>query len=199
MKMLMADYNVGNLHSLKKALELAGADVEIITDMSRMADAECMVFPGVGAFDCTVENLLPYREDIRKRLEAGVPCLGICIGAQIQLEGSDEGRSPGLGLFKGRVRLLRSKTVPHMGWNTVETDDPLLEGIEDRHFYFAHSYYCDPENKAMVKGTTEYEGFAFSTLMRKANAVATQFHPEKSSDSGLRFLKNFVAYAEDQA
>ncbi|MCQ2078958.1 MAG: imidazole glycerol phosphate synthase subunit HisH [archaeon] len=199
MKMLMADYNVGNLHSIKKALELAGAEIEVVTDMSRMVDAKCMVFPGVGAFDCTIESLLPYKEAIRARLEAGVPCLGVCIGTHILFPGSDEGNSPGISFFDGRVRGLRSRTVPHMGWNSVETEDPLLDDIEDKHFYFAHSYFCDPETRDTVKGTTTYEGFQFATLMRRQNVVATQFHPEKSSESGLRFLKNFVTFAEDQA
>ena len=198
MKITMADYGVGNIHSIKKALELAGAEVEVVSDMSRLLDAECMMFPGVGAFDCTIEKLLPYREGIRDRLRAGVPCLGICIGEQILFEGSAEGRSPGIGFFKGRVEALRSRTVPHMGWNVVMTQDPLFEGIDDRHFYFAHSYYCAPSDDSVVKGRTEYEGFTFPTMMRGANVVATQFHPEKSSDAGARFLKNFVAFAEDK-
>lgn len=197
MRCTLADYGVGNIHSISKALEIAGFDVEIVSDMSRLLDARCVVFPGVGAFDATVKGLLPYREQIRERMEAGVPTLGICIGAHITLGGSDEGTSPGIGFFGGRVRRLQSKTVPHMGWNTVETDDPMLEGIGDRHFYFAHSYYCDPEPKDVVKGTTEYEGFRFATLMRRSNTVAVQFHPEKSSESGQRFLRNFEAFAEE--
>ena len=86
-----------------------------------------------------------------------------------------------------------------MGWNTVLGEDPMFEDVKDRHFYFAHSYYCDPISREVVKGKTEYEGFEFSTLMRRKNVVATQFHPEKSSDSGLTFLRNFVAFAEDKA
>lgn len=85
-----------------------------------------------------------------------------------------------------------------MGWNTVFGDDSLFEGIKDRHFYFAHSYYCDPVSEDVVKGTTEYEGFEFATLMRYKNVVATQFHPEKSSESGLAFLKNFVTAMENE-
>lgn len=199
MKMLMADYSVGNLHSLKKALELAGAEVEVVADMTRLLDADCIVFPGVGAFDSTVAPLESETAAINARLESGVPCLGICIGAQILFPGSDEGRLHGVGFFDGRVRKLKSKTVPHMGWNTVESSDPMFEGIGDRHFYFAHSYYCDPVSRETVKGTTAYEGFTFATIIRRKNVVATQFHPEKSAGSGLKFLKNFVAYAEDQA
>ena len=196
MKLALADYGVGNIHSIKKALELAGADVEVVSDMSLMADAECMVFPGVGAFDSTMERLLPYRSDVMARMDAGVPALGICIGAQIMFSGSDEGKGPGIGEFGGRVRALRTKVIPHMGWNIVKSSDPMFDGVDDMHFYFAHSYYCDPDPKDIVKGTTEYEGFEFATLMRKDNVVCTQFHPEKSSDSGLRFLRNFIDYAE---
>lgn len=198
MKITMADYGVGNIHSIKKALELAGAEVEVVSEMSKLLDADCIMFPGVGAFDSTMERLLPYREGIRDRLRAGVPCLGICIGEQILFEGSDEGGSPGIGFFKGRVRALKSRTVPHMGWNLVMTQDPIFEGIDNRHFYFAHSYYCDPSDGPVVKGRTEYEGFTFPTIMRDANVVATQFHPEKSADAGARFLRNFVSFAEER-
>lgn len=199
MKMLMADYRVGNLHSIKKALELAGAEVEIVTDMTQMADAKCMVFPGVGAFDCTVQPLVPCMDKIRERLEAGVPCLGVCIGTQILLSGSDEGQLGGVSFFDGRVRKLPCRVVPHMGWNNVDSGDFMLEGIEDRHFFFANSYYCDPESKDVVKGTTTYGDFTFATLLRRKNVVASQFHPEKSAGSGLKFLKNFVSFAEDKA
>ncbi|MGI6008770.1 MAG: imidazole glycerol phosphate synthase subunit HisH [Methanomethylophilus sp.] len=197
MRISLADYGVGNIHSIRKALEIAGFEVETVTDMSKLLDARAIMFPGVGAFDATMERLLPYREGIRRRMQKGVPTLGICIGAQILFPSSDEGNGPGIGFFGGRVRGLKSKTVPHMGWNIVKTQDPLFDGIEDRHFYFAHSFYCDPEDKAVVKGTTEYEGFEFATVMRDSNTVATQFHPEKSSDAGAAFLKNFEAFAEE--
>ena len=199
MKMLMADYRVGNLHSIKKALELAGAEVEVVTDMDRLLDAKCIVFPGVGAFDCTVSPIGSITGKLKERLDAGVPCLGVCIGTHILFPGSDEGELSGIGFFDGRGRKLKSRTVPHMGWNTVEGKDPLMEDVPDNHFYFAHSYYCDPADRDVVKGTTEYEGFEFATLMRRKNVVATQFHPEKSAESGLKFLKNFVSFAEDKA
>ncbi|AGI47551.1 imidazole glycerol phosphate synthase, glutamine amidotransferase subunit [Thermoplasmatales archaeon BRNA1] len=198
MKITLADYGVGNIHSITKALEMAGFQVDTVTDMSKLLDAKCIMFPGVGAFDSTMERLLPVREQVRERLEAGVPTLSICIGAQIMFSASDEGKGPGIGVYEGRVRKLGSKTVPHMGWNTLNTEDPILEDIGSRHFYFAHSYYCDAVPD-IVKGTTEYEGFIFPTLMRKYNIVSTQFHPEKSSVSGQKFLKNFYAYAEENA
>ncbi len=192
----MADYRVGNLHSLKKALELCGAQVRVVTDMSELLDAECIAFPGVGAFDMTMEGLLPYKDEICARLETGTPGLGICIGTQILMQDSAEGNRPGLGFIKGHVTKVPAKQVPHMGWNSVDTCDPLFDGIENRYFYFANSYYCKPDEKYTVKGTTEYEGHTIPTLFRKMNFVGTQFHPEKSSASGLKFLSNFVKFAE---
>ena len=193
----LVDYGVGNLHSLKKALENCGANVRLVTDAGELKDAECIAFPGVGAFDKTMEKLLPHRDMILEKLRSGTPCLGICIGAQILMEGSEEGTSPGLGVIKGRVIRLKAKTIPHMGWNVVETDDPLFSGIENRHFYFAHSYHGSPEEDGVVKGRTEYEGVIIPTLFRKWNTVGCQFHPEKSSSTGMQFLKNFIRFAED--
>ena len=193
----LADYGVGNLHSLKKALENCGAKVIVIQDMKGLIDAECIAFPGVGAFDRTMEKLLPYRQQIFDKLSNGTPCLGICIGAQILMGSSEEGKSPGLGIIDGKVVKLKAKTVPHMGWNTVETDDSLFDGIENRYFYFAHSYCGEPAEKDSVKGSTEYEGIRFPTLFRKWNVVGCQFHPEKSSKSGMEFLRNFIRFAED--
>lgn len=193
----LADYRVGNLHSLKKSLENCGAKVTVVTNMKDLLDAECLAFPGVGAFDKTMEALLPYKEEICKKLESGVPGIGICIGTQILTGGSEEGTSPGLGFIDGNTVRLKAKQVPHMGWNMVDTDDALMDGIENRHFYFAHSYYCEPNDASMIRGTTEYEGIRIPTMFRKKNFVGTQFHPEKSSTSGLRFISNFVRFAEE--
>lgn len=200
MRLCLVDYGVGNLHSIRKALELAGAEVEVVTDMSRLLDAPGIVFPGVGAFDKTMERLLPVRTQVHDRLAAGVPALGICIGTQIMFEGSDEGTVPGLGILPGRVCRLRAQMLPHMGWNTVDSADPLFAGVADRHFYFAHSY-CGrpPQGDACIIGTTEYESDRFPSCFRRYNVYGTQFHPEKSAESGLQVLRNFVAFAEDRA
>lgn len=191
----LTDYGVGNLYSIRRSLENCGASVEVVTDMRDVLDAECIVFPGVGAFDKTMERLEPYRDEIRERLLSGTPALGICIGMQILFEGSDEGRSPGLGVIEGRVVPLEAEIVPHMGWNTVESDDPLMDGVPDDHFYFVHSYYGNPDEDVTI-GTTEYEGRTVPAFFRKANTYGTQFHPEKSSASGMAFLRNFISFAE---
>lgn len=198
MTVSLADYGVGNLHSIKKALENAGGNVKVITEMKDMLDADCIVFPGVGAFDKTMERLQPYREQICERLDDGVPALGICIGAQILFEGSDEGRNKGLGFIDGRVKRLQAKQTPHMGWNSVDSSDALFGGIESRFFYFAHSYYGDPSDHSVIVGTTEYEGITIPTMFRKKNLYGCQFHPEKSSTSGNMLIKNFIRFAEEQ-
>lgn len=193
----LADYGVGNLHSLRKSLEICGAKVTVVSDMKDLLDAECIAFPGVGAFDKTMEKLLPYREQIVDRLRSGTPCIGICIGAQIMMQGSEEGTSPGIGVMEGKVVKLKAERIPQMGWNIVDTEDELFNGIENRYFYFAHSYHGEPTEKDVVRGTTEYEGVRFPTLFRKWNTVGCQFHPEKSSTSGMQFLRNFIRFAED--
>ena len=198
LRISITDYGVGNLYSIRRSLEKCGAEVKVVTEMSDLRDAECIVFPGVGAFDRTMEKLLPYREEIGDMLRGGMPALGICIGMQILFEGSDEGSSPGLGLYKGRVVKLKSKVIPHMGWNQVQTADPLLAGIEDRNFYFVHSYHGSPSEEGITLGTTEYEGVEFPSLFRKYNTYGTQFHPEKSSAIGLQVLRNFISFAEGQ-
>jgi glutamine amidotransferase len=176
-RVAVADYGVGNLHSIRKALELAGARPVIESNMRNLLDAEVIVFPGVGAFDSAMERLLPYRDIILDRLNAGTPCLGICIGAQILFESSEEGSGPG-----------------HMGWNKVVSSDPFFEGVDSPYFYFAHSFHGSPQEDVAV-ATTDYYG-EFPSAFRKKNVLGVQFHPEKSSTSGAAFLKNFVKFIE---
>ena len=195
LRITLTDYGVGNLYSIRRSLENCGAKVDVIRDMSGLKDAECIVFPGVGAFDKTMEKLLPHRDEVRDMLLSGTPALGICIGMQILYEGSAEGSSPGLGVFKGNVVPLEGEVIPHMGWNQVVSGDPLMSGVADNNFYFAHSFRGSPEEDITI-GTTEYEGTTIPTFFRKANTYGTQFHPEKSSDSGMTVLRNFIRFAE---
>ena len=199
LKVTITDYGVGNLYSIRRSLEMCGAEVEVITDMSKLMGAECIVFPGVGAFNKSMERLLPHIDGIREKLESGTPALGICIGMQILYEGSDEGTSPGLGIYQGRVEKLACRMVPHMGWNQVESDDPLMDGVPDNNFYFVHSYYGNPVDTSIIRGTTTYEGVTFPSFFRRYNTYGTQFHPEKSSSSGRRVLENFIRFAEENA
>ncbi|MDW5563095.1 MAG: imidazole glycerol phosphate synthase subunit HisH [Methanomassiliicoccus sp.] len=193
-RVAVADYGVGNLHSIRKALEIAGARPVIESNMHNLLDAEVIVFPGVGAFDSAMERLLPYRDIIVDRLEAGTPCLGICIGAQILFEESEEGSGPGLGFIKGRVIRLEAERVPHMGWNRVDSSDTSFDEVTSPYFYFAHSFHGSPEEDVTI-ATTDYFG-RFPSAFRKKNVLGVQFHPEKSSVSGATFLRNFVRFIE---
>lgn len=195
LKITLTDYGVGNLYSIKRSLENCGAEVTVTSDMSVLKDAECIVFPGVGAFDKTMERLEPYRSDVQKMAENGTPMLGICIGMQIMFEKSAEGTVPGLGIYKGEVIPVKAEVVPHMGWNEVTSSDALMDGVPDNHFYFAHSYRAEPKDSGIVIGTTDY-GEKIPVFFREFNVYGTQFHPEKSSSAGMAFLKNFISFAE---
>lgn len=190
MNLLLFDYGTGNLHSLRKALELQGATVRIGADLHRV---DGLVLPGVGAFGAAAERLAPHRAAIRARVAAGLPVLGICLGMQLLLEESDEGPGHGLGLVPGRVRRLRARRVPHMGWNVVETDDPLFGGASGERFYFANSYAVAPEHVSSVVAWARHDDDRFPAAIRKGTVLGTQFHPEKSGSAGLRVLANFVA------
>jgi glutamine amidotransferase len=193
-RVAVADYGVGNLHSIRKALELAGARSVIESNMHNLLNAEVIVFPGVGAFDSAMEKLLPFREVLLDRLNAGTPCLGICIGAQILFERSEEGAGPGLGFIKGGVVRLKAERVPHMGWNRVESEDRAFADVPSQYFYFAHSFHGSPDEEVSI-ASTDYFG-PFPSAFRKKNVLGVQFHPEKSDSSGAVFLKNFVRFIE---
>jgi glutamine amidotransferase len=203
------DYGMGNLRSVRQALvHVAGRrEVTVTDDPAVVAVAERVVFPGQGAMpDC-------MREIDARRLRPAVldaaenkPFLGICIGLQMLFERSEEGDVPGLGLFAGRVRRFPAERmatpegarlkVPHMGWNRVTQDRPhaLWKGIDDgARFYFVHSYYVDPADRACVAATTHY-GIPFTSVVARDNIFAIQCHPEKSARSGLALLSNFVEW-----
>jgi glutamine amidotransferase len=194
------DYGVGNIHSISKALELAGARIEVATEVSEVLEADALVFPGVGDFGTVMRNIGPRARELTWKLLSGTPTLGICIGFQIMFESSEEARNKGLGFMNGRVERFRGVRLPHMGWNEVvltksATSDPLLKGIPQRtHFYFANSYSPRVRGGRRL-GRTEY-GRAFPSIMRRGNAYGTQFHPEKSGRHGLKLIDNFVRFVE---
>jgi glutamine amidotransferase len=197
MRMSIADYGVGNLHSISKGLERAGAIVEVVSDMSKLADAECIVFPGVGAFGAAIDKLKPVLLDIRSSILSGTPALGVCLGMQIMFDKSEESSGEGIGLFKGEVKKLRASRVPQMGWNDVTwRDDPMFDAVpKGSQFYFANSFVCHPSEKVSV-AETEY-GEKFPSAVRRGSICGVQFHPEKSGPPGLRLLSNFVGIAEE--
>lgn len=190
MRLVLFDYGTGNLHSLRKALERHGADVVVGAEL---AGADGLVLPGVGAFGAAAERLAPHAGAIRGAVADGLPVLGICLGMQLLLDASDEGPGAGLGLVPGRVRPLRARRVPHMGWNVVESRDPLFDGVAGERLYFANSYVADPVADADVIAWTRHEDDRFPAAVRRGRVMGTQFHPEKSGPAGLRLLGNFVA------
>ncbi len=197
---VLFDYGVGNLHSLQKALEAAGATTRITTNPDELVDAGVAVLPGVGAFGHVMESLRPAAAGLRQRHADGRPILGVCIGMQVLYEGSDEAPGvPGLGILPGTVQRLPASAgkIPHMGWNTIQgIDDPELMHLDGSHVYYVHSYAAAPGEGAL--GTTEY-GTPFAAGVRVGNTVAFQFHPEKSSRVGSAMLKRTVAVLEDAA
>jgi glutamine amidotransferase len=191
-RVTLFDYGAGNLHSLAKAIATAaGVDVRVQTDPIQALDTDVLVLPGVGAFGAAAARLEPGREQMRKALEDGLPCLGICLGMQLLFEGSDEGAGRGLGVFKGRVTRLRARQVPHIGWNAVEEDAALPSARLDT-VYYAHSFVCRAQEPGVVVGWTTHEEDRFPASVRRGKVLGVQFHPEKSSTAGVRFVQAFL-------
>jgi glutamine amidotransferase len=188
------DYGAGNLHSLAKALERGAVTVTVESDPARSVDTDVLVLPGVGAFGAAVERLVPGREVIRAAIRSGLPTLGICLGMQLLFDASDEGEGEGLGIIPGRVALLHAHRVPQMGWNEVVPvgDDALFSSSPLSMAYYANSYVCRPADDRVVVAWTTHEGDRFPAAVRLGHAVGVQFHPEKSSTFGVRFLHEFL-------
>lgn len=198
MKIAIIDYGVGNLRSVEKAFAATGCEAAISSDEDYLRRAEKLVLPGVGAFAACMKALRERGFDrlVRERVRAGTPLLGVCVGMQLLFEESEEfGATRGLGLLAGRVRKFDGElVVPHVGWNRIEQQRPhaLFEGVADGAFcYFVHSFYCVPQDEAVVAGETEY-GRRYASVVADKNVCGVQFHPEKSQDVGLRMLKNFA-------
>ena len=189
------DYGSGNLHSVSRALAAAGARPVVTADPAVVADADALVIPGVGHFGACVRAIRAagLEAPIRDYAAGGRPVFGVCVGMQVLLDGSEEDGETGLGLLPGASRKLPAAVkVPHMGWNTVTwtAPHPYAEGIADgTRFYFVHSFA--PDVGETTVGRTEH-GRAFSAALARENVFATQFHPEKSGDAGLKLYRNFV-------
>ncbi len=197
----IVDYGMGNLRSVSKAFQSQGFPVTVTRNLDEISNASGLVLPGVGAFGDCVKNLGEFGliDPIKEFINSGRPFLGICLGLQVLFEESEEAPGvKGLGLIKGKVvRFPDFKKVglkvPHMGWNqvTIKKEVPILKGVpQNSWFYFVHSYYPSPEDESVSVVKTHY-GLEFTAAVQKENIFASQFHPEKSSDLGLKMLRNF--------
>lgn len=198
MKVTIFDYGAGNLHSLAKAVELDGVNVTIETDPARSIDTDVLVLPGVGAFGAAVDRLAPGRDAMRSAILGGLPTIGICLGMQLLFDESDEGDGAGLGIIAGRVTRLEAQRVPQIGWNEVApvAGEPLFKNAPLPIAYYANSFVCRPDDEASVIAWTTHEDDRFPAAVRRGSAVGVQFHPEKSSSHGVRFLHAFLQDAQ---
>ena len=202
-RLVVIDYESGNLRSVARAVEKAGVVPMVTSEPAALEGADGVILPGVGSGPAAMSALQSRGlvEPLLDYIASGRPFLGVCLGLQLLLDATDEGDADCLGLVPGRVRRLPDGLkVPHMGWNTVEfqREHPLWQGIpQGSHFYFVHSYYADPVARANVAGVTEY-GVPFCSIYARDNVVATQFHPEKSGENGLRVYANFIAQVTAQ-
>ena len=193
MRVTIFDYGAGNLHSLAKAIEGGGVEVRIEEDPTRAIETDALVLPGVGAFGAAAGRLAPGRDAMRDAIVAGLPTLGICLGMQLLFEESDEGAGAGLGVIAGRVSRLEAQRVPQIGWNALESPhDPLFDVAPLSIAYYANSFVCRPTDVSGVIAWSEHEGDRYPAAVRAGTAVGVQFHPEKSSTAGVRWLHAFL-------
>lgn len=197
------DYGAGNIRSIEKALEHVGAAVQVTEDPTVVTMAQAIVLPGVGSGGAAMARMTERGLDdaIRQATQEGKPFLGICLGMQLLADHHAEGEVDGLRLFAGEVRRIpHGPKIPHMGWNQVRalhTGIAIFEGIpQDAYFYFAHSYYVEPQDQQGVAAVTEY-GSPFCSVIVTERVWGTQFHPEKSGTIGLQLLSNFVKWVNE--
>lgn len=201
-RVAILDYGVGNLFSLKCALERESSQVEIVESIPDAFTFDALILPGVGGFAPVARRIRPDRPKLKAMIARRVPVLGICLGMQLFFDASEEGEGEGLGIFRGKVqRLPGTVKVPHMGWNQLEVirGSRLLEGLNgDAWVYYVHSFYPEPVNASAVVARTDY-GIRFASVIEEGTLFGTQFHPEKSGDAGARMIRNFLAIAERPA
>ena len=188
------DYGAGNLHSLVKAISADDRVISIETDLRAAAKADMLVLPGVGAFGAAAGAMRNEQSYLRSALADGLPCLGICLGMQLLFDSSEEAAGEGVGFISGNVTRLRTAKVPHMGWNDIdwrESGNGYTGGGLGT-AYFANAYVCEPEDESPVLAWTTHQDARFASIIRSANTVGVQFHPEKSSFAGRAFVNAVI-------
>ena len=194
---VIIDYNVGNLHNLKNALDYGGIESKLVSHADDVKKGDRILLPGVGAFAPAMDHLKQsgMLEALHEKVQSGTPMLGVCVGAQLLMDNSEEdGFHDGLGWIQGKVkRFSHERKIPQIGWNSVaqQKKNLLFKDVSDEmYFYFVHSYHLEPANSDQVLGITNY-GYNFASVVCKENLWGVQFHPEKSQNAGLQLLKNF--------
>jgi len=197
------DYGAGNIRSIEKALEYVGASVQVTDEPDTVNKAQAIVLPGVGSGGAAMSRMTERGLDnaIRKATQQGKPFLGICLGMQLLADHHAEGEVDGLSLFHGEVRRIpHGPKIPHMGWNQVKPQHTTLDIFDnipqDAYFYFAHSYYVEPQDSQGVAAVTDY-GSPFCSVIVTERVWGTQFHPEKSGSVGLQLLQNFLKWIRE--
>jgi glutamine amidotransferase len=192
-RLAIFDYGAGNLHSLSKAIASDRTKVTIEADLRAAMNADLLVLPGVGAFGAAADAMAGAQADLASALADGLPCIGICLGMQLLFDASEESPGEGIGLISGSVRRLRTSRVPHMGWNEIEWRDSANgTGTELETAYFANAYICEPEDESLIAAWSTHQDTRFASVVRTANTIGVQFHPEKSSSAGRAFVNALI-------
>ena len=193
MRVTVFDYGAGNLHSLAKSLGGEGREVTLVSNPALALDTDVLVLPGVGAFAPAAAAMAAAHDIMQSALQSGLPCLGVCLGMQLLFDSSDEGEGDGLSIFSGRVERLQAQHVPQIGWNDIEdTNDAMFTRSGLQTAYYANSFVCRPTDPAIVTAWSTHDGDRFPAAVRSGNVVGVQFHPEKSSTPGVRFIDEFL-------
>ena len=196
-KIAIIDYGLGNVNSVKNMIYKAGGLAEIVSDPTKLVDYEILILPGIGSFDNAVAKLKKNQwwEAIINFKNLNKTILGICLGMQLLMESSEEGKLGGFGFIKGSVKKFTFENskfrVPHMGWNYIQSKNSLFSGFDKNKFYFTHSFYADPKSEKNILSKSYYD-FEFASSVIRDNIVGVQFHPEKSHNYGLEFFLNFI-------
>lgn len=196
LRVTIFDYGAGNLHSLAKALSADDVQVAVVSDPGAALETDVLVLPGVGNFSLAATRTASARDEMRRAIIAGLPTLGVCLGMQLLFDESDEGPGRGLGVVAGRVTSLQARRSPQIGWNTIDdARDPLFDAAPLSTAYYANGFVCRPQDSRSVIAWSTHEADRFPAAVRVGRALGVQFHPEKSSAAGVRFLRAFLEEA----